>query len=379
MFLWFSLGCLLLLFSVAVFNIFSAPRLGRGCRWVPSGDQQNFRASPLVSLLVPARNEAHQIASCVESLLASDYPCFEVIVLDDQSTDGTADILRKLVANNPSKLSIIHHNESPPPGWTGKAHACQELAKSATGEILVFCDADVEVAPHAVSATVGYFLRHKVGALTVLPRQLGGSALVQAVVSLITQFSVVISLPLLLVFKTRVVSLATGNGQWFAWSRPVYERVGGHSAVRGSRIEDVELARLVKRSGFSLVSAIATHDMRVQMYADWASARTGFRKNLFALVGNSHLGLACVVGITIVLILSPLIFWYTWGWAGVLLSLCIGLILLIAQRILFATSFGVIALFPIGVLVTLGLLCESAYFSRKGKLVWKDRVLPELS
>ena len=79
------------------------------------------------------------------------------------------------------------------------------------------------------------------------------------------------------------------------------------------------------------------------------------------------------------LTLSPLIFWHTWGWGGVLFSLFIGLILLIAQRILFATSLSVLAFFPIGVLVTLGLLCESAYFTRKGKLVWKDRVLPELS
>ena len=379
MFLWFSLGCLLLLLSVAVFNVLSAPRLDWGCRWVSATNQQDFPAFPLVSLLVPARNEAHQIAVCVESLLASDYPCLEVIVFDDQSTDGTGDILRKLIANNPSKLSVIHHDEPPPSGWTGKAHACQQLANRAEGEILVFCDADVEVAPHAVTATVGYFLRHNVGALTVLPRQLGGSALVQAVVSLITQFSVVVSLPLLLVFKTKVVSLATGNGQWFAWSRSVYQRVGGHSAVRGSRIEDVELARLVKRSGFRLVSAIATQDMRVHMYSDWESARRGFRKNLFALVGNSNLGLAFAVGINIMLTLSPLIFWHTWGWGGVLFSLFIGLILLIAQRILFATSLSVLAFFPIGVLVTLGLLCESAYFTRKGKLVWKDRVLPELS
>lgn len=374
-----SLGCLLFFVGMSFLNVLTAPRLRRGNEWLSCGRQSDSRELPLVSVLVPARNEAHQIAACVTSLMASDYPRFEVIVADDQSTDGTGDVLCQLVALYGAKLSIRTLEQPPPPGWTGKARTCHELASHAAGEILIFCDADVEVSPYAVGGTVGYFLYANTGALTALPRQIGGSPLVQAVVAVVTQMVILVTLPLDLVSKTRMVALATGNGQWFAWKRSVYESLGGHAVVKASRIEDVAMARLVKKAAAKLTVALAATDLDVKMYQDWESARLGFRKNLFALVGDSLFGVLVASWIVVISVAAPFLAWREWGGLGGMSVAFLAALPFGAQAVAFRTDRDALLRLPLGMILTVGLLWESAYFTRKGRLNWKDRHLPSIS
>ncbi len=376
MFLWCSAGGLFLLAGVALFNVLTAPRLKAGLKGLAAPRSDLSSDLPMVSVLIPARNEAHQITKCLRSILSSTYPKFEIIVADDQSTDATPMILGDLVAKYAPRLKAVTLAEAPPDGWTGKARTCQELAHHASGDLLIFCDADVEVGPDAVTATVGWLYHKGMDAVTALPSQLGGTPAVRAVVSTITQFLILVTLPLYLVPRTRSASLATGNGQWFAWRRSMYDQVGGHGAVKSSRIEDVALARAVKQAGGRLVSVLAPELITVQMYPDWPAARQGFQKNLFCLVGESVSGVLAVCLFVLMCCAAPIAAWLYGGPAMAIVILSILGFLGLAQKAAFRTDFGSIVLLPLGVFLTLALLCESAYRTRRGDLRWKDRPLP---
>jgi chlorobactene glucosyltransferase len=364
---------------VALSNIMMAPRLKNGLKVLSTTSSDLTQDLPTVSILIPARNEAHQIEKCVTSLLKSHYPKFEIIVADDQSTDATPAILHDLANRYGPRLKTFSLSEPPSVGWTGKARTCHELAHRASGEMLIFCDADVEVTPDAVGATVGWLWHKGMDAVTALPSQVGGTPLVRAVVSVITQFLILVTLPLWLVPRTRSPSLATGNGQWFAWRRSLYDRIGGHAAVKSSRIEDVALARRAKAFGGKLVSVLSPNFIRVHMYADWPAARQGFLKNLFSLVGES-LGGVCSVGLFVLICgASPILAWF-FGDAtlGVLAITFMGL-LATAQYLAFRCDLFSVVMLPLGVVLSLALLCESAYRTRRGNILWKDRPLPSPS
>jgi chlorobactene glucosyltransferase len=376
MFLWFSFGSLFFLALVALFNLLTAPRLKAGLKDFHAQIADPAIVWPMVSILIPARNEAHQIAKCIKSLLRSSYPKFEIIVADDQSSDETPTILAELAAQHAPRLRVLTLSEPPPPGWTGKARTCHELANHASGDFFVFCDADVKVQPDAVAATVGWILHKGMDAVTALPTQEGGTPIVRAVVSTITQFLILVTLPLYLVPRSRSRSLATGNGQWFAWRRSLYEKVGGHEVVRSSRIEDVALARAVKSVGGKLVSVFSPRLIRVKMYADWSSARQGFHKNLFSLVGESIGGVFLVCLFVLMCGAAPIVAWLYGVSSMVLMIFSVLIFLGWAQNQAFGTDFKSLLLLPLGVFLTLVLLCESAYRTKKGNIVWKDRSLP---
>jgi len=127
--------------------------------------------APLVSVLVPARNEQEMIGTCVERLLAQDYPNLEVIVLDDGSTDGTRDVVESF---DDPRLRLVAGGPLPP-GWTGKNWACSQLTELATGDVLCFVDADTVLAPETVSAALGEMTDAGAGLISLLPRTAAGS------------------------------------------------------------------------------------------------------------------------------------------------------------------------------------------------------------
>ncbi len=379
MLIWFSLALSAVFLIVATINVLTAPRLSRPKNVNRKHKQSSFTKNPAVSVLIPARNEAHQIRFCVESLLANEFSDLEIIVGDDQSSDGTAAVVEALMRELPSerspRLRLLKLNTPPPRGWTGKARTCFELAKEARGDVVIFCDADVVASPDAVAGSIALLDGYKADLVSALPRQLGGNALVQALVAIITQFSILISLPLFLVPRSKNPALASGNGQWMAWRRQAYDKIGGHESVKSSRIEDVELARLAKTAGCSLVVAFAAHELTVRMYENVDAARQGFRKNLFALLGDSTVAAFASLVTTLGLLLTPLsavIFgYYEIGIANFILYAS----LLLAQRLAFATSWTALLQFPAGIVAATVVLCESVVYSRRGALVWKDRSL----
>jgi Glycosyltransferases, probably involved in cell wall biogenesis len=154
----FILACLLVFFGILVKNLFDLHFFSRAATAFPS-----------VSILVPARNEAHNIERCVTSLLEQDYPCFEVLVLNDHSTDNTGEILARLQCRD-ARLKVLNGKDLPH-GWLGKAWACQQLSEAATGELLLFTDADTVHRPDAVRRAVATLLSTQSDMLTAVPYQ----------------------------------------------------------------------------------------------------------------------------------------------------------------------------------------------------------------
>ncbi|MGH8903976.1 MAG: glycosyltransferase, partial [Egibacteraceae bacterium] len=263
-------------------------------RGIPRG------SSTQVSVLVPARDEATRIGSCIAALLGQREVELELLVLDDGSTDGTADVVHAVAGGDP-RVRVIQ-GAPLPPGWLGKPHACAQLAEAARGDILVFVDADVEVAPDGIAATVG-LLDAGLDLVCPYPRQRAetiGERLVQPLL----QWSWLTFLPLRLAERLRFPSLCAANGQLFACRAEAYRAAGGHHTVKNAVIEDVELARAFKRAGRRVAIADGTRVATCRMYSDWTELRDGYTKSLWAAFGSPG-GAAGAVGLLAWLYVLP--------------------------------------------------------------------------
>lgn len=358
-------GMLAAMLAVALYNLCTAPRLER------AGEPARL---PKVSLLVPARDEAENLRRTLPTLLAADYPPLEILLLDDRSEDGTGEIARGLAASAGAPLRVLRGTE-PPPGWVGKNWACHQLAEAATGDVLVFCDADVEAAPAALRRTVAALQAHGAGALTALPRQRLDGWMQAAVVPVVAQLPVLAMLPLRLVPLLRAPSLSMANGQWLAFTRAAYGACGGHAAVRGEVLEDVALGRRVKAGGERLVVCVAPSLLAVRMYGSAAQMREGFRKNLYPLLGGRRLPFAAALGLLSLAWIYPL-FGVLRGSAAALVPLAMLIALRIAGALLFRHGWATVLLHPAGVLAAAALAVESWIGHERGSVTWRGRRVP---
>ncbi|HEX6036585.1 glycosyltransferase [Longimicrobium sp.] len=364
-----ALACaavLSVMLAVSLFNLWTAPRLER------AGEPD---ATPKVSLLMPARDEAENLRRTLPSLLAQDYPALEILLLDDRSTDGTGDVARRIASDVGGRLTVLQGAE-PPAGWVGKNWACHQLAKVATGEILVFCDADVEAAPAAVRRTVAMLRRHAAGALTALPRQRLEGWAQAAVVPVVAQLPVLALLPMRLIPVVRAPSLSMANGQWLAFTRAAYDACGGHAAVRGEVLEDVALGRRIKAAGHRLVACVAPALLAVRMYGSAREMREGFRKNLYPLLGGRRLSFAFGVALLAFAWLAPFAIALIGRTRIAFLPLALLLVMRVAGALLFRYGWRTVLLHPVGVLMAAALAVESWIRHERGTVTWRGRRVP---
>jgi GT2 family glycosyltransferase len=235
---------------------------------------------PLVSVIVPARNEAHNIARCVKSILSTTYPRLELIVVDDSSADGTADVAREAAAGD-ARVRVVK-NSPLPDGWFGKQWACALGAKLAHGEILQFTDADTIHAPDLVTRSINAMHRTTADLLSVAGKQeLGGfwEKIVQP------QMFTIIALRYggtESVTQSTRVSNKIANGQCIFVRRASYEAIGGHGSVRSSVAEDLLLAQRFFAARKRVVLRLGVKQLSTRMYASLGEIVTGWRKNVFA-------------------------------------------------------------------------------------------------
>ena len=319
-----------------------------------------------VSVLLPVRDEAARVEPCLRSLLAQEGVDLELVVLDDGSTDGTADVVRRVADGDPRVRLLTGRPLRA--GWLGKPHACQQLAEAAapTSDVLVFVDADVVLAPHAVAATVALLEQTGLDLLSPYPRQEapGATALVQPLL----QWSWLTFLPLRLAERSPRPSLSAANGQLLAVRRSAYDRVGGHAAVHDEVVEDVALLRALKRSGGTGGVCDGTALATTRMYDTWSELVDGYSKSLWTLP-------APAVALLLALYVVPPVAALRGSRAGAL-----GYAAGVAGRVVAARRTGSPALpdalaHPGSVLVLAALAVRSRVARRRGGLTWKGRSL----
>lgn len=232
---------------------------------------------PRISVIIPARNEEVNIQRCVEAALAQDYPNFQVLVLDDRSTDSTPAILTKLSTGD-SRLIILFGNELPE-GWVGKPHALHQAARSATGDWLCFVDADTFLEPNALSAVLHGATKTGADLYTIMTTQVMGTFWEKAVLPLVlTALSVGFSPRKVNDPKRRD---AVANGQFILIKRSVYDAIGGHEAIKNQIVEDKAISEQVKWNGYRLVLANGYAFAKTRMYTSLPSLWEGWTKNIY--------------------------------------------------------------------------------------------------
>ncbi len=238
--------------------------------------------TPFVSILLPARNEEENLERVLSSLANQDYPAFEVLVLDDDSTDATGRIAASW-SEHDHRVRVLQ-GDPLPPGWAGKPHACHQLAAAARGQLLLFIDADTVHQPHSVTAAVAELQRSGADLLTLLPHQVMGSFWEKLLLPLL-YFVALTFLPMPLVAILRNPKIAMGNGQFMLFRKEAYGKIGGHASVRTALVEDVWLARRIKEFGHRLVIRDGASLVSCRMYRSLRDVWQGFSKNLFAGFG----------------------------------------------------------------------------------------------
>lgn len=326
-----------------------------------------------VSVLLPVRDEAAQVAACLERLTAQvGVPSMEIVVLDDGSRDDTLAVARRAADGDP-RVRVVE-GAPLPDGWLGKPHACAQLARLADGDVLVFVDADVRLAPHAVAATVTLLRTAGLDLVSPYPRQLTGSP-AERLVQPLLQWSWLTTLPLAAAERSPNPALTAANGQLLAVDARTYRRAGGHEAVRGAVLEDIELARAVKAAGGTTAVADGTTLATCRMYEDWPQLRDGYAKSLWAAFGSRRAAAAVAAGLSVLYVVPPVA-----ALRGSRVGLA-GYLAAVTGRYLVAERTGgrsmpdVLA-HPASILLFDWLTARSWWLRRRGGLTWKGRPIP---
>ncbi|MCX7754158.1 MAG: glycosyltransferase family 2 protein [Anaerolineales bacterium] len=342
---------------------------------------------PLVSVLVPARNEERNIRRCVEALLVQDYPHLEIIVLDDRSTDAPPAILSEL-ARRDSRLVILAGNPLPP-GWAGKPHALYQAARRACGEWLLFLDADTFLHPNAVSAALAAAKKTGADLYTVLTEQLTGSFWERAVMPLVmTALSVGFSPRRVNNPHTRD---AIANGQFILIKRTVYDAVGGHERLKNQIVEDKALAEQVKWNRYRLIVADGRGVAQTRMYTSLPEMWEGWTKNIYlgladtpAMLLLGAFGAFLALMAALVLPLWPLaaVVWYRAGGGWMALTVLLQALTvwgtLLVARMRVNAHMGIplwyVVTTPLGAAVFAAMMLASAWKVLSGQgVTWKGR------
>lgn len=262
----------------------------------------DLQSLPPLSVLIPARNEAGSIEHCLAALLESDHPRFQILVLDDNSEDTTAQIIDDIAAKD-SRVTRL--TGSPlPPGWNGKQFACWQLAQATHHDHFVFLDADVRLTSAALSSSHHHFLTHDLGLLSGFPRQITGTWMENTLIPMIN-FVLLGFLPFLMMRKTRIPGFSAGCGQFFLTCKSAYTKAGGHQSIQASAHDGVKLPRAYRAAGFHTDICDFSKHASVRMYHSAAQVWRGLMKNATEGIGAKP----SILPMTILLIAGHVLPW----------------------------------------------------------------------
>jgi len=335
-------------------------------------------ACPFVSVCVPARDEERGIEACLTSLLNQNYPHYEVVVVDDNSTDNTPGIIESLRERHANLVAI--QGAALPSDWYGKPFALHQAAQKARGELLLFTDADPVFQRYALTTAVHLMQKHRLDMLTLLPGEEFGSFWERVVQPVI--FAFIAALTRFGKVNDPESPAAMGVGAFILLRREVYDRIGGHATLKQTILEDIGMAHLVKQSGAKIMIADAQKIYSIRMYHSFREIWTGWRKNVFLAMKKSifktFYTIFCVLGFVVTPWLMAA--YHLWmgsgpGWQALALA-GLGLVLItkwiLCHELNLEKRYAL--LFPLGALVMAAIMINSMiHILFRGGAEWRGR------
>lgn len=334
---------------------------------------------PFISVCVPARNEERGVRACLESLLNQDYPEYEVIVVDDNSTDGTTELVCSMKEQYPNLVFVS--GERLAAEWLGKPYALYQAHKKARGEYLLFTDADPVYQPHALRSAMRVMMEKDLDLLTLMPAAKFGSFWERAVQPVI--FGFIAALTRFRKVNSARYGSAVGFGAFLLFKKESYQRIGGHFSVRAEVVEDVMLARNAKRSGLTMLAADGKSLFSIRMYYSLKEIWVGWRKNIFLALKGSILKtcyyifmMLCFVLTPYLVVISNLLEGNGWIWTGISM---VGLMMNLVAGMVLCHQLDLdkrsVFLFPLGVLVMSAIMINSmVQVIFLGQTEWRGRI-----
>lgn len=318
-----------------------------------------LQEEPLISILIPARNEESKIGNLLSDIQELKYSNWEVWVYDDMSTDSTAQIVNEFTLTD-SRIHLVKGGELPQ-SWLGKNHACYQLTNYSKGNYLLFIDADVRVKGDLLEKSISLMQKHKLGLLSIFPKQILDHF--GAWVSVPFMNWILLSLlPLILVRICSWTSFSAANGQFMLFDAEIYKKMHPHLKLKDQKVEDIEICKYYKRNKIKVSTLLGNNSIECKMYTSQQEAIAGFSKNVFAFFGNSVLVTFLFILITS---LSPFLVFFIFGMKVATIYL------LIIVLIRFCTSF--VSKQNI-ILNLLYMLFQQIFFLILAIYAWKRRV-----
>jgi len=351
---------LVLRFLVVLVNRISSP-------FIKAKQPEDF---PLVSVLIPARNEEGNLPALLTDLNVCTYPNLEIIVCNDQSTDQTQQILETYSAQI---ANLQYFNIVPDVGgWSGKNYVCYSLAQKAKGTYFLFIDADVKLNPDAISNAIAYCLKRKISLLSVFPQQKLMSTGEWETVP-VMNWILLSMLPLPLVQFPWFPSLSAANGQFMLFDASAYKKNEWHLQVKDEVVEDIAIARLMKKKKYALSVKLGNNDVFCRMYTNYDEAITGFSRNIHQYFQGNRFWM--VAFLVIILVRIPFLFI-----SGQFLFFSLSIFMVLFMKIMISnlSRHDVLKnLYEHGpqLFALVAMVRANLRIQRKGKVEWKGRVL----
>jgi glycosyltransferase involved in cell wall biosynthesis len=355
---WFIFFFTILQLVIAFVNLIFYPKL----------PDRTFKAKPLVSILIPARNEEFNICNILDDILQQDYSEIEVIVFNDISSDRTAEIVKEYALID-KRITLID-SDFLPHGWLGKNWACHSLSKKAKGDYFLFLDADVRINNGIIVNAVSFAKHFKLALISIFPKQI-----IKTFGEKITvpnmNYILLSLLPLILVRKSGMSSLSAANGQFMFFDSSIYMSLEPHEKMKNNKVEDIEISRYLKYEKHRIACLVGDRAIQCRMYNGFNDAVNGFSKNVTAFFGNS--------------IILALLFWIitTFGFLFIMIELPIYFFIIylftyIMSRILISIvseqSVTENIFYIIPMQISFGLFIFHAFTNKNIKTYrWKDR------
>jgi chlorobactene glucosyltransferase len=353
---------LVIVLVITIFNALTAPVIKK----INPGENKSY-----VSVLIPARNESRNIQACLEDLIKQDYANYEIIVLDDDSSDNTAQIVEIMTKKN-RRIRLIRGKRLPA-GWTGKNWACYQLSRQAKGNFLIFSDADNRYKKEAITKTVSWMQKLNLDFFSAFPQQFTKTIIEKLVVPTV-YMSVYCYLPLWLTYKTKFPSIAAANGQWIAFKKSAYQQLGGHAVVQGKIAEDTELARLAKKKKMKILTAVGTGLIFARMYHNREEVWHGFSKNLFGLMGGHPIPFLFILFLMFLIYILPYFcIFFLQFLPYAIIAIVINVIMRLILSVKYKDPFMNVILHPLAVITTIIIGFHSFFIYQRGRVQWKNR------